>query len=143
MTRENNIKNFLREYKELCKKYNISLGHEDEYGGFILHEYDEEMIEWVEAASDGVEDRKKEEKRIADWKERAIKAKKELQSLMNEGEYFHRQLADKIPETKEGWDKLYTIRNSNNEFIRYATKNEITLFDTFHGYELWHGEVEI
>jgi hypothetical protein len=143
MMRENNIKNFLREYKELCKKYDVSLGHEDEHGGFILYEYDEEMIEWVEAASDGVEDRKKEEKRIADWKERAIKAKKELQSLMNEGEYFHRQLADKIPETKEGWDKLYTIRNSNNEFIRYATKNEITLFDTFHGYELWHGEVEI
>lgn len=62
MTRENNIKNFLREYKELCKKYNVSLGHEDEYGGFILHEYDEEMIEWVEAANDAVE-RKKEEDR--------------------------------------------------------------------------------
>lgn len=143
MTRENNIKNFLIEYKELCKKYNVSLGHEDEYGGFILYEYDEEMIEWVEVARDGVEDRKKEEERIADWKERAIKAKKELRSLMNEGEHFHKQIPDKIPETREGWDKLCTIRNSNNEFIRYATKNEIKLFDTFNGYELWHGEVEI
>ena len=37
MTRENNIKNFLREYKELCKKYNVSLGHEDEYGGFKVN----------------------------------------------------------------------------------------------------------
>ena len=55
MTRENNIKNFFREYKELCKKYNVSLGHEDEHGSFILYEYDEAMIEWVEAASDDVE----------------------------------------------------------------------------------------
>ena len=27
---------FLEEVKELCKKYNISIGHEDTEGGFIL-----------------------------------------------------------------------------------------------------------
>jgi hypothetical protein len=142
MDRQENINNFFKEYKELCKKYNVSLAHEDVEGGFLIDEYDEDNIDWVLAASDNVERKQKELERINNWRERAVKAKRELFSLLGKGEYFHRQLADKIPETKDGWDKLYTIRNSHGDVIRYATKNEITLYDTFHGYELWHGEIE-
>lgn len=38
---------FMREYEDLCRKHNISLGHEDGHGAFEFHEYDREYIEWV------------------------------------------------------------------------------------------------
>ena len=50
MDRQENINNFFKEYKELCKKYNVSLAHEDVEGGFLIDEYDEDNIDWVLAA---------------------------------------------------------------------------------------------
>lgn len=41
---------FFKEYEELCKKYNVSLAHEDCQGGFILEPYDEGNINWVKWA---------------------------------------------------------------------------------------------
>lgn len=49
---EERINNFIKEYKELCNKYNLSLAHEDVEGGFIIEEYKEENIKWVESATD-------------------------------------------------------------------------------------------
>lgn len=43
---------FLKEYQVLCKKYNITLGHEDGHGGFHIEPYDEGNIEWVAYAID-------------------------------------------------------------------------------------------
>lgn len=51
-TKETKAEAFLREYKDLCKKYNISLSHEDGHGAFILENYDEDNIEWVSYAID-------------------------------------------------------------------------------------------
>ena len=50
MSKKENAQKFFNEYKELCKKYNLSLAHEDYHGGFILEEYKEDNIEWAEAS---------------------------------------------------------------------------------------------
>lgn len=41
---------FIEEFKELCKKHNLSIGHKDEYGAFIITDFDEKYIKWMEAA---------------------------------------------------------------------------------------------
>ena len=38
---------FMKEYEEICKKYDVSLGHEDNHGAFEFHAYKEDNIEWV------------------------------------------------------------------------------------------------
>ena len=52
LKRESDIGNFLTEYNAICKKYNISLAHEDKEGSFIFCEYDEENIDWVRNGDD-------------------------------------------------------------------------------------------
>lgn len=63
---------FFKEFKALCKKYNISISHEDGHGAFIFEEYDEfnlkwlergleSMIEWGELSWESEEGNKKEE----------------------------------------------------------------------------------
>lgn len=45
------IKDFYKEYCELCRKHNISLSHEDGHGAFIIDETDlEHNLEWVAEA---------------------------------------------------------------------------------------------
>ena len=46
-----NVSDFLTEYKALCQKYNLSLGHEDTHGAFIIDVYNEYDIDWVRQAS--------------------------------------------------------------------------------------------
>ena len=47
------IKAFKEEIKELCKKYNLAIGHEDTQGGFVIrNSYDEEFMKWFMDASD-------------------------------------------------------------------------------------------
>ena len=127
MTRENNIKNFLREYKELCKKYNVSLGHEDEYGGFILHEYDEEMIEWVEAASDAVERKKEEDMRKMEQEQKFKEWYGLMQQMLKEGlnvVEVERGYVDR----SEGlhWvPSVYKVFDNEGNEVREATRNEI------------------
>ena len=45
------VENFFNEYEQLCKKYNLSLGHEDTQGSFILHPFKKDNIDWVNYAS--------------------------------------------------------------------------------------------
>lgn len=52
LKRQLDIENFLIEYNTICKKYNISLAHEDQEGSFIFCEYDEENIDWVRSGDD-------------------------------------------------------------------------------------------
>ena len=43
---------FKNEVKKLCKKYDLSIGHEDTQGGFILkNTYDEQIMKWFMDAS--------------------------------------------------------------------------------------------
>ncbi len=44
------VKNFFNEYEQLCKKYNLSLGHEDTQGAFILHPFKKDNISWAKHA---------------------------------------------------------------------------------------------
>lgn len=39
-----NIEEFLKEYKEICEKYNIILTPDDPWGGFEFDEYDEKEM---------------------------------------------------------------------------------------------------
>ena len=44
------IKSFLDEIEKLCKKYELSISHEDCGGSFIVEEYDDYNIEWLRSA---------------------------------------------------------------------------------------------
>lgn len=46
------IKAFLNEVVEVCKKHNLSIGHEDEQGTFIVHPYGGWYTQWLLEASD-------------------------------------------------------------------------------------------
>lgn len=43
----NNIKNFIKEIETICKKYNLSISHEDSHGAFIITKYDDTNIKWL------------------------------------------------------------------------------------------------
>jgi hypothetical protein len=47
-----NISDFLNEIENICKKYNLSISHEDSHGGFIIEDYDYSNIEWLKDAID-------------------------------------------------------------------------------------------
>lgn len=146
MTRENNIKNFLREYKELCKKYNVSLGHEDEYGGFILYEYDEEMIEWVEAASDDVERKKEEERRKKEQEQRFKEWYSLMQQMLKEGlnvvEVERGYIDRGLNEDLQWVPSVYKVFDNEGNEVREATRNEIGMAEfiacNIRGHELFY-----
>lgn len=39
--------NFLNEIDNICKKYNLSISHEDGHGAFIIEKYDNYNIRWL------------------------------------------------------------------------------------------------
>lgn len=41
---------FLIELEQLCKRYSISISHEDGHGSFILTQYNELDMNWIKAA---------------------------------------------------------------------------------------------
>jgi hypothetical protein len=41
------IELFIKEIIEVCKKHNLSIGHEDTHGAFIIANYDEYYNEWL------------------------------------------------------------------------------------------------
>ena len=44
---ENRVQAFKEEVKELCKKYDFAIGHEDTHGAFVLKDsYDETVMQW-------------------------------------------------------------------------------------------------
>lgn len=47
-----NTRRFLQEVTDLCKKYKISISHEDTHGNFILENYDEYLMDWFNDAKD-------------------------------------------------------------------------------------------
>jgi predicted SAM-dependent methyltransferase len=45
------IQNFFKDIDELCKKYNLSISHEDVHGAFIISAYEKENISWLRNAT--------------------------------------------------------------------------------------------
>lgn len=43
---------FFRGFESLCKKYNLTLSHEDGHGGFEIEPYDEKTLRWIFNATD-------------------------------------------------------------------------------------------
>jgi hypothetical protein len=41
---------FLDEIEAVCKKYNLSISHEDGWGSFVIDKYSKENIEWLRNA---------------------------------------------------------------------------------------------
>lgn len=42
---------FFSEIEEVCKRYGLSISHEDDQGGFIIELFDEFNINWLKDAS--------------------------------------------------------------------------------------------
>ena len=45
------VEAFLEEIEAVCRKHNMSIGHEDTGGSFIITPLDEDHIEWLSHAS--------------------------------------------------------------------------------------------
>ena len=46
-----NQMNFLNEIEVICKKYNLSISHEDHHGSFEIDLYNEDNLEWLKNAN--------------------------------------------------------------------------------------------
>lgn len=44
------VEEFLKEIEEVCRKYNMSISHEDGHGAFIIEKFDEFNIKWLKEA---------------------------------------------------------------------------------------------
>ena len=88
MSNEERIKNFMKEYEELCIRHGMTLSHEDSQGAFIIDEYDEDNIEWVKSALDGFEIRDRKNKEIERIKIRIKAEKEKLAKLLGDETYF-------------------------------------------------------
>ena len=87
MNNKERIKNFMREYEELCIKHGMSLSHEDCQGAFIIDEYDEDNVEWVKSALNGFEIRDRKNKDIERIKIRIKAEKEKLAKLLGDETY--------------------------------------------------------
>jgi len=50
MDKANIYSDFINEIIGICRKYNLSLSHEDSQGGFLIEEYKEHNINWLKGA---------------------------------------------------------------------------------------------
>ena len=87
MSNKERIKNFMREYEELCIRHGMSLSHEDCQGAFIIDEYDEDNVEWVKSALNGFEIRDRKNKDIERIKIRIKVEKEKLAELLGDETY--------------------------------------------------------
>ena len=87
MSNKERIKNFMREYEELCIRHGMSLSHEDCQGAFIIDEYDEDNVEWVKSAQNGFEIRDRKNKEIERIKSRLKAEKEKLAELLGDETY--------------------------------------------------------
>ena len=88
MNNKERIKNFMKEYEELCIRHGMSLSHEDCQGAFIIDEYDKDNVEWVKSALDGFEIRDRKNKEIERIKIRIKAEKEKLAKLLGDETYF-------------------------------------------------------
>jgi hypothetical protein len=48
-TPEKQVK-FIKEIEEICKKYDLSISHEDRHGAFEIDKFSQDNIDWLKAA---------------------------------------------------------------------------------------------
>lgn len=53
----NKVGMFLMELEDLCKKYNVSISHEDIQGAFVIETYKKSNIEWILNAVDNTKEK--------------------------------------------------------------------------------------
>ena len=58
MAQSKEIKVFLKEIDEVCRKYDLSIEHEDSHGSFIITPYNTIAKEWLSEAENGVKRRR-------------------------------------------------------------------------------------
>ena len=87
MNNKERIKNFMKEYEELCIRHGMSLSHEDCQGAFIIDEYDKDNVEWVKSVLDGFEIRDRKNKDIEIIKIRIKAEKEKLAKLLGDETY--------------------------------------------------------
>lgn len=46
------IDKFINDILKVCEKHKMSIGHEDSYGGFIIHKFNEAYSTWLIHAHD-------------------------------------------------------------------------------------------
>ena len=54
MNREEKYSKFIEEYTALCKKNGLTISHEDSQGSFIIEDFDEYDIEWMQNAMNNI-----------------------------------------------------------------------------------------
>jgi hypothetical protein len=47
-----NIDDFLKEIVEVCRRWNMSIGHEDSQGAFKIYKFDQDNVDWLMDAFD-------------------------------------------------------------------------------------------
>lgn len=47
----NVVSEFLKEIEKVMRRYDLSIGHEDAFGAFIIEPFSEKNIEWLKDAS--------------------------------------------------------------------------------------------
>lgn len=57
LDKDDNIKSFLNDIKDVCLKHKLSISHEDCHGNFIIEIFDYSNIEWLFRASVDMEDK--------------------------------------------------------------------------------------
>jgi len=50
--RSKKVTDFIKEINKLCKKFNLSISHEDQNGNFEIEEYDDCYTAWMGQAAD-------------------------------------------------------------------------------------------
>lgn len=54
--RSERVRVFLDEVADVCKRYGLSISHEDGHGSFIVEEFKQDNIDWLNQASEDVGD---------------------------------------------------------------------------------------
>ena len=108
------ILNFLKDYEELCKKYDISFAHEDYHGAFILEEYSENNVEWAKYALNKVSESSERRKEKEENQKIYDVITEELKQCLDNNENL----------TFKSIDEVWGVYDNNNNFIREATDHE-------------------
>ena len=127
-----NIEGFLKEYKEICKKYNISLAHEDFQGAFIIQEYEEENIDWVESALIQSELDEYEAKMERERRERFEMFYNEMKELVQSGINIvetAKRGVKRIDDKLEWVPPVFKVFDDDGNELREATRDEISKID--------------
>ena len=137
-----NIEGFLKDYNDICKKHNVSLAHEDCHGAFIIQEYDEENIEWVESALIQSELDEYEAKMERERRERFERFYNEMKELVQSGinivETAKGHVGRISGDEMEWISPVFKVFDADGNELREATRDEKAKIDWIMKYVRGH-----